>query len=59
MKENNFRLPNAVKPLNYELFFDIDLTNFSFYGREKIDLKITNPTREIILNSSDLNVKKC
>jgi tricorn protease interacting factor F2/3 len=57
MKENNFRLPNAVKPLNYELFFDIDLTNFSFYGNDKIDLKIENPTRNIILNSSDLNVK--
>jgi hypothetical protein len=57
MKGNNFRLPNTVNPLNYELFFDIDLTNFSFYGREKIDLKITNPTRNIILNSSDLDIK--
>jgi hypothetical protein len=58
MKENNFRLPNAVKPLNYELFFDIDLTNFSFYGNEKIDLKI-EPNKEYYFKLLRFKCKKC
>jgi tricorn protease interacting factor F2/3 len=57
MEKSHFRLPNGVKPLNYELFFEPDLTNFNFHGKEKIDLKITKQTKEIILNSSNLDIK--
>jgi len=53
----DFRLPEHVKPINYELFFEPDLTAFKFSGHEKISLEISQPTSEIILNSAELEIK--
>src|SRR3989344_1239722 len=53
----DFRLPEHVKPINYELFFEPDLTAFKFSGHEKISLEISQQTSEIILNSAELEIK--
>lgn len=51
------RLPAGVQPVNYNLFFDIDLEKFVFSGKETVDLKISKPTKNIILHSSGLKIK--
>ena len=50
------RLPTNAVPANYELFLDIDIKKFTFSGKEKIELKIRKPTKNIILNSSGLKI---
>ncbi len=54
---NKIRLPEGVHPVNYNLFFDIDLEKSVFFGKETIDLKIDKPTAEIILHSSGMKIK--
>ncbi len=53
----DFKLPSNVHPVNYNLFFEIDLKNFSFVGKETINLEIKKSAKEIILNSADLTIK--
>jgi puromycin-sensitive aminopeptidase len=50
------RLPRAVVPTNYDLTLDLDLEGFSFQGRVGIDIEVTAPTAEIVLNSAELAV---
>ena len=54
----SFRLSENVKPTNYDLFFEVDLKKFMFFGNETIDLRITKPESKIILHSSDLKITK-
>lgn len=56
MATESSRLPQTVYPLNYNLFFDVDLDNSKFSGKEEIDLEV-KPTSEIILNAVDLTIK--
>ncbi len=53
---NKIKLPEHVRPVHYDLFFDIDLKKFVFSGKEAIDLKIDKPIEKIILHSSGLDV---
>jgi len=48
-----------VIPVHYELTFEPIFSNFTFEGKETINVKITKPTSTIILNSSELTIKKC
>ncbi|HXV65979.1 MAG TPA: M1 family metallopeptidase [Nitrosopumilaceae archaeon] len=48
-----------IKPVNYSLEFEPNFRNFSFQGKEVIDIKISKPTGIISLNSSELKIKKC
>ena len=48
-----------VRPIHYELEFEPVFSNFTFIGREKIDIRISRPTNVIILNASELQIKKC
>src|SRR3989338_11210476 len=54
----SFRLSENVKPTNYDLFLEVDLKKFRFFGKETIDLKIANPESKIILHSSELKITK-
>ncbi len=54
---NKIRLPEGVQPVNYNLFFDIDLEKFRFSGKEVIDVKIGRPAAKIMLHSSGLKIK--
>ena len=48
-----------IKPVNYALEFEPDLRNFTFKGKETIEIKVSKPTRKISLNAAELKIKKC
>ena len=48
-----------VVPVHYELIFEPNFSDFTFNGKETIDVKIAKPTSTIILNATELKIKKC
>ncbi len=48
----------TVFPINYDLEFEPDFDKFKFRGREKILIQ-ARPTRQIVLNSAELEIKDC
>ena len=48
-----------TKPINYSLEFEPNFKNFTFQGKEIIEIKITKPTKTISLNAAELKIKKC
>ena len=48
-----------IRPVNYSLEFEPNLRNFTFNGKETIEIKISKPTKIISLNASELKIKKC
>jgi len=48
------RLPTAVTPTHYSLWFAPDLQKRTFRGRETIDIRIATPTRSITLNAAEI-----
>ena len=48
-----------IKPINYSLEFEPNFRNFTFNGKETIEIQITKPTKTISLNASELKIKKC
>lgn len=50
------RLPQNVLPVNYALQFKPDLTNFTFAGSEDISVQVKNPTKEIRINSAEIDI---
>ncbi len=54
--ENNYRLPEFVRPIRYDLFFEPNLKDFTFKGKEKIEVEWDKEIKEIVLHSSDLNI---
>ncbi|MBI2971681.1 MAG: M1 family metallopeptidase [Candidatus Aenigmarchaeota archaeon] len=53
----SLRLPAFIKPMHYSLFFDIDLKQCAFAGKETIDIEITKPTKAIVVHASGLNIQ--
>jgi aminopeptidase N len=57
---NNFaggqRLPASVVPSHYKLFIDPNIETQSFSGEETIDVQLGRASKEIVLNSLDLEV---
>jgi len=49
----------SVNPINYDISFDIDLEKFKFYGKEKIQIEIKKPVKNLILNSKSLTINDC
>ncbi|MDE1766722.1 MAG: M1 family metallopeptidase [Thaumarchaeota archaeon] len=49
----------TVLPINYDLEFEPDFGKFKFRGKEKIKVKISKPTRQIVLNAAELEVDSC
>ena len=48
-----------VTPIHYDLIFEPIFSNFTFEGKETINVKVTNPTSTITLNAAELKIKKC
>lgn len=48
-----------AKPINYHVsLFDLQLgSSWEYKGVVKIDAKVTRPTKEIVLNSKEINVQ--
>jgi hypothetical protein len=50
------RLPASVVPSHYKLFIDPSIESQRFSGEETIDVRLAQSTKEIVLNSLDLEV---
>jgi aminopeptidase N len=48
------RLPATVLPEHYDLAFDVDLARARFDGVETIRVRLTEPTRRIVLHALDI-----
>ncbi|MGQ0772355.1 MAG: M1 family metallopeptidase [Nitrososphaerota archaeon] len=48
-----------VIPINYDLTFEPNFRDFTFSGKEVIDIKISKPTSIIALNAAELKIKNC
>ncbi len=49
------RLPQTVTPDSYQLRFAPDLSSNTFAGEETIQVKISQPTNEIVLHAAEIN----
>lgn len=54
--QSDYRLPDNVKPLTYDLLIVPFFENFTFVGVTTIEVTISNITNQIILNQLDLNI---
>src|SRR5437879_6076474 len=52
------KLPKQVVPLEYSVRIVPDLAKLTFTGSERIKVKATAPTRELVLNSAELEIAK-
>ncbi len=52
------KLSSSILPINYDLFLEPNLEDFTFNGRVRIKIKILKPIAEINLNSKELKIKK-
>src|SRR5213593_1606043 len=56
-ERRNFRLSKAIRPIRYELRFDLDLDRWTSAGHARISLTIDAPVREITIHAVDLDIK--
>ena len=56
MATNPYRLSNDVLPQAYRLLLDPDLEAAAFEGKVAIDLEVTTPVTEIVMNALDLEI---
>ncbi len=54
--QDPYRLPRHVIPTHYDLRIDPDLRSHSFTGHEIVTLTVIEPTTEILLNATELDV---
>lgn len=52
------RLPTTVVPSHYEIHLEPDLATGMLTGRETIAVRLTEPTRSILLNAVDLDLRE-
>src|SRR5438128_2021356 len=52
------KLPKQVVPLEYSIRIAQDLAKLTFTGSERIKVKATQPIRELVLNSAELEIAK-
>jgi puromycin-sensitive aminopeptidase len=55
---NPHRLPRTVVPSRYRLRLEPDLEAFTFAGHESVDVEITEPVEEIVLNAAELEIHR-
>jgi tricorn protease interacting factor F2/3 len=48
-----------VKPVHYDLTFEPIFSNFTFEGKERIDVIVNKSTNTIVLHAAELQIKKC
>ncbi|HEY8111206.1 MAG TPA: M1 family metallopeptidase [Candidatus Nitrosotenuis sp.] len=48
-----------ASPIHYDLTFEPNLDDFTFSGKEIIDIKISKPTNTILLDSAELKINSC
>ena len=50
------RLPQTIIPSHYSLYLDPRVAQKTFTGQETIDVRVSTATKEIVLNSLDLEI---
>ncbi|KAL1709873.1 hypothetical protein EV121DRAFT_252475 [Schizophyllum commune] len=55
-EDSKFRLPTNVRPTHYDVTVQTDLEKLTFSGFVKINLDIKEDTKDLVLNSSDLEL---
>ena len=58
MSDNPFRLPRHVTPSHYDIRLDLDFDTLTFEGVVSIDVGVSEPTEEIVLNTADLEISE-
>ena len=53
---DRYTLPKNSLPFEYELSFEPNFVNFTFSGTEKVKIKVTHPTKELVLNGLELKI---
>ena len=53
---NEWQLPAGVRPTRYALNLEPNLDTFKFDGYVSIDVEVSEPTSEIVLNSAELDI---
>ena len=56
-KSNAVMLPANVRPTRYSLTLAPDLNDFTFRGRESVEIEILEPTSTIVLNCVEIEVQ--
>jgi puromycin-sensitive aminopeptidase len=51
-------LPAEVRPVKYRISLSPNLTAFTFAGEETIDIEVTRPTSQIVLNAAELEIQE-
>ena len=51
-----YRLPTHVRPLQYNLKLAPDLDSFTFTGQVSIQVQVTEPTSQVVLNAAELQL---
>ncbi len=55
-QDNPYRLPRALLPRHYDLTLEPDLTAATFTGTVSIDVEVTEPTSEVVVNTAELDL---
>ena len=58
-KSNAVNLPTDVRPVEYRLKLEPDLSSFTFKGEESVDIEVLSPTSRIVLNCVEIDVQSC
>lgn len=53
-----FRLPQSIHPLSYDLTLNPDLNSMTFTGKTVINMIVLHNTKRIVLHSANLNITK-
>uniref|UniRef100_A0A8D3CHC8 Aminopeptidase n=1 Tax=Scophthalmus maximus TaxID=52904 RepID=A0A8D3CHC8_SCOMX len=53
-----FRLPQSIRPLSYDLTLNPDLNEMTFTGRAVINMSVLHNTKRIVLHGANLNILK-
>ena len=52
-------LPTHIKPVRFDLNLEPDLNNFTFSGRQTVEIEVVEPSRTVVMNSAEIDVQSC
>lgn len=58
MADSSFRLPRGIVPQHYDVRLDLDFDHFTFAGEVGIDLRVDQPSSEVVLNTAEIDIKE-
>ena len=57
MSSNPYRLPRHITPTHYGIRLELDFDSLTFDGSVAIDVGITSPTSQIVLNAAEVEIQ--